>query len=85
MANVKVFGAIVTAAAALSSTAALAQSAFSNPDLCEAESANCQVVGQGSWSPNNWSAGAGGPRHRERLIGSPQHVLMSRAEDREAR
>lgn len=64
MANVKVFGAIVTAAAALSSTAALAQSAFSNPDLCEAESANCQVVGQGSWSPNNWGAGAGGPRHR---------------------
>lgn len=64
MANVKVLGAIVTAAAALSSTAALAQSAFSNPDLCEAESANCQVVGQGSWSPNNWGAGAGGPRHR---------------------
>jgi hypothetical protein len=55
----------------LSSTAALAQAAFSNPDLCEAESANCQVVGPGSWSPNNWGAGARGTRYRRTALHQP--------------
>jgi hypothetical protein len=71
MTNVKVLGAIVIAASALSSTSALAQAAFSNPDLCEAESASCQVVGAGSWSPGNWGAGASGPRYRRTAVRRP--------------
>jgi hypothetical protein len=48
MINLKVLGAVVIAAAALSSSDALAQAALSNPDLCEAEFASCTGLGTGS-------------------------------------
>jgi hypothetical protein len=50
MINLKVLGAVVIAASALSSSAALAQSqwALSNPDACEAEFASCTGLGTGS-------------------------------------
>jgi|GEM_PF-651664 len=54
MTNLKVLGAAVIAASALSSPA-LAQAIFSNPDACESEfaSANCENIGPGSpYSPN---------------------------------
>jgi hypothetical protein len=49
MTNLKLFGAAVIVASAISSPA-LAQAIFSNPDTCEAEfaSANCQNMGAGS-------------------------------------
>jgi hypothetical protein len=50
MINLKVL-AVVVAASALSSSAALAQSALSNPDVCEAEFASCTGLGTGS-TPN---------------------------------
>ncbi|WP_314946401.1 hypothetical protein [Bradyrhizobium cosmicum] len=48
MINLKVLGAAVIAASALSSSAALAQAALSNPDECQAEFANCTGLGTGS-------------------------------------
>jgi hypothetical protein len=48
MMNLKVLGAVVIAASALSSSAALAQMALSNPDACEAEFASCTGLGTGS-------------------------------------
>ncbi|MBR0692858.1 hypothetical protein [Bradyrhizobium lablabi] len=48
MTNLKVLGAIVIAASALSSSAALAQAALSNPDACQAEFASCTGLGTGS-------------------------------------
>jgi hypothetical protein len=48
MTNLKVIGAVVIAASALSSSAALAQAALSNPDACEAEFASCTGLGTGS-------------------------------------
>ena len=46
MMNLKVL-AIVISAAALSSTAALAQAALSNPDVCQAEFSSCTGLGTG--------------------------------------
>ncbi|MFL6818340.1 MAG: hypothetical protein ACJ8EF_10395 [Bradyrhizobium sp.] len=51
MINLKVLGAMVVAASALSSSAASAQAALSNPDMCEAEFASCTGLGTGS-TPN---------------------------------
>jgi len=48
MINLKVLGAVVVAASALSSSAALAQAALSNPDECQAEFASCTGLGTGS-------------------------------------
>ena len=48
MMNLKVLGAVVIAASALSSSAALAQAALSNPDVCEAEFSSCTGLGTGS-------------------------------------
>jgi hypothetical protein len=48
MINLKVLGAVVIAASALSSSAALAQAALSNPDACQAEFATCTGLGTGS-------------------------------------
>jgi hypothetical protein len=48
MINLKVLGAIVIAASALSGSAALAQAALSNPDECQAEFASCTGLGTGS-------------------------------------
>ena len=42
------FLAIVIAASALSSSAALAQAALSNPDVCQAEFASCTGLGTGT-------------------------------------
>jgi len=47
MMNPKVLGVVVIAASALSSSAALAQAALSNPDLCEDEFASCTGLGTG--------------------------------------
>ncbi|WP_375788993.1 hypothetical protein ACE10Z_17280 [Bradyrhizobium sp. Pha-3] len=55
--TMKVLGAIVIAASALSSSAALAQAALSNPDLCEDEFSGCTGLGTGS-TPT------GAPRYR---------------------
>ena len=48
MINLKVLGAMLIAASALSSSAASAQAALSNPDMCEAEFASCTGLGTGS-------------------------------------
>jgi hypothetical protein len=48
MMSLKVLGAVVIAASALSSSAALAQASLSNPDECQAEFANCTGLGTGS-------------------------------------
>jgi hypothetical protein len=48
MINLKVLGAVVVAASAVSSSAALAQAALSNPDECQAEFASCTGLGTGS-------------------------------------
>ena len=48
MINLKVLGAVAIAASALSSSAALAQTALSNPDECQAEFANCTGLGTGT-------------------------------------
>src|SRR5438309_2028274 len=48
MINLKVLGAVVIAASALSSSAALAQASLSNPDECQAEFASCTGLGTGS-------------------------------------
>jgi hypothetical protein len=48
MMTLKVLGAVVIAAAALSSSDALAQAALSNPDVCEAEFSSCTGLGTGS-------------------------------------
>jgi hypothetical protein len=48
MINLKVLGVVVIAASALSSSAALAQWAASNPDECQAEFASCTGLGTGS-------------------------------------
>ncbi|OKO92528.1 hypothetical protein AC629_00350 [Bradyrhizobium sp. NAS80.1] len=48
MMNLKVLGAVVIAASALSSSGALAQAALSNPDACEAEFSSCTGLGTGS-------------------------------------
>jgi hypothetical protein len=50
MVNLKVL-AVVMAASALSSSAALAQAALSNPDACEDEFASCTGLGTG-FTPN---------------------------------
>jgi hypothetical protein len=47
MMNLKVL-AIVISASALSSTAALAQAALSNPDACQAEFSSCTGLGTGT-------------------------------------
>jgi hypothetical protein len=47
MISLKVLG-VVVAASALSSSAALAQAALSNPDECQAEFASCTGLGTGS-------------------------------------
>lgn len=57
MMSLKVLGTVVIAAAALSSSDALAQAALSNPDVCQAEFANCTGLGTGS-TPT-------GPRYRQ--------------------
>jgi hypothetical protein len=57
MKNLKVLGAIVIAASALSSSAALAQAALSNPDACQAEFATCTGLGPGGYT--------GGQRYRQ--------------------
>jgi hypothetical protein len=43
MTSLTVLGAVVIAAISLSSSAALAQAALSNPDACEDEFANCSI------------------------------------------
>ncbi|MHC2622580.1 hypothetical protein ACVIW2_004612 [Bradyrhizobium huanghuaihaiense] len=48
MMNPRILGAAVVAASALFSSAAPAQWAQSNPDLCQAEFANCTGLGTGS-------------------------------------
>ena len=48
MIKLKVLGAVVIAASALSSPAALAQAALSNPDECQAEFASCTGLGTGT-------------------------------------
>jgi hypothetical protein len=48
MANLKVLGAVVVTASVLSSSAALAQWAISNPDACQAEFSSCTGLGTGS-------------------------------------
>ena len=48
MMNLKVLGAVVIAASALSSSGAQAQWALSNPDTCEAEFASCTGLGTGN-------------------------------------
>lgn len=48
MMNLKVLAAVVMVASALSSSAALAQAALSNPDECQAEFASCTGLGTGS-------------------------------------
>jgi hypothetical protein len=58
MMNLKVLGAVVIAASALSSSAALAQAALSNPDTCEDEFASCTGLGPGGSS-------TGGYRYRQ--------------------
>jgi hypothetical protein len=58
MMNLKVLGALVVAASALSGSAALAQAALSNPDECQAEFASCTGLGTGS-TPTT------GYRHRQ--------------------
>jgi hypothetical protein len=50
MMNLKILGAVVIAASALSSSAALAQAALSNPDTCEAEFASCTGLGPGGYT-----------------------------------
>lgn len=57
MVNLRILGAAVIAASALSSSAAPAQWALSNPDLCQAEFANCTGLGTGSTPV--------GPRYRQ--------------------
>ncbi|WFU71882.1 MULTISPECIES: hypothetical protein [unclassified Bradyrhizobium] len=57
MMNRWILGAAVVAASALFSSAAPAQWAQSNPDLCQAEFANCTGLGTGS-TPT-------GPRYRQ--------------------
>ena len=64
MINLKVLGAVVIAASALSSSAALAQFANSNPDACEAEFASCTGLGTGS-TPT------GGYRYRRAMYRHP--------------
>ena len=64
MINLKVLGAVVIAASALSSSAALAQAALSNPDACEAEFASCTGLGTGS-TPT------GGYRYRRAMYRHP--------------
>ncbi|MGY8710385.1 hypothetical protein RAD16_32015 [Bradyrhizobium sp. 18BD] len=58
MMSLKVLGAVVIAAAALSSSDALAQAALSNPDVCEAEFSTCTGLG----SP---TANYGAPGYRQ--------------------
>ncbi|WP_456622343.1 MULTISPECIES: hypothetical protein [unclassified Bradyrhizobium] len=48
MINLKALGAVVIAASVLSSSAALAQAALSNPDECQAEFASCTGLGTGN-------------------------------------
>ena len=48
MMNLKVLGAVVIVASALSSSGALAQAALSNPDVCQAEFATCTGLGTGN-------------------------------------
>ena len=48
MMNLKVLGAVVIAASALSSSTALAQWEQSNPDACQAEFASCTGLGTGN-------------------------------------
>jgi hypothetical protein len=48
MMNLKVLGAVVIVASALSSSASLAQAALSNPDECQAEFASCTGLGTGN-------------------------------------
>ncbi|MGY4512390.1 hypothetical protein ACVIN2_005844 [Bradyrhizobium sp. USDA 3650] len=63
MMNLRVLGASVIVASALSCSAASAQSALSNPDTCEAEFASCTGLGTGA-TPTS------GYRHRP----STRHV-----------
>jgi hypothetical protein len=58
MTNLKVLGAIVIVASALSSSAAFAQACLSNPDMCEDESASYSIFGSGR------SSYGGGQRYR---------------------
>jgi hypothetical protein len=51
MIKLKVLGVMLIAASALSSSAASAQAALSNPDMCQAEFASCTGLGTGS-TPN---------------------------------
>jgi hypothetical protein len=60
MINLKVLGAIVISACALSSSAASAQAALNNPDACQAEFASCTGLGTG-FTPNH------GSRHRQAM------------------
>ncbi|MCP3405950.1 hypothetical protein [Bradyrhizobium sp. CCGB01] len=62
MTNLKVLGAIVIAASALSSSGALAQAALSNPDLCQAEFATCTGLGTGSTPTGNYRYRQSTPR-----------------------
>ncbi|MDE5460383.1 hypothetical protein [Bradyrhizobium sp. CSS354] len=48
MMNLRVLGATVIVASALSGSAASAQSALSNPDMCQAEFASCTGLGTGA-------------------------------------
>ena len=48
MMNLRVLGATLIVASALSGSAASAQSALSNPDTCEAEFASCTGLGTGA-------------------------------------
>jgi hypothetical protein len=54
MKNLKVLGAVVIAASALSSSAALAQAAMSNPDECQAEFSSCTGLGTGGTPTGNY-------------------------------
>jgi hypothetical protein len=66
MTNLKVFGAVVIAASALSSSAALAQAALSHPGACEDEFSNCSI-----FAPER--PYAGGYRYRETVNRQPAY------------
>ncbi len=72
MMNLKVLGAVVIAASALSNSAALAQAALSNPDACEAEFASCTGLGTGSTPISGY-------RYRQALRRAAYHPVAAGA------
>jgi hypothetical protein len=73
MMNLKVLGAVVIAASALSSSAALAQAALSNPDVCQAEFASCTGLGTGNTPTGSYRYGQSTRRtaYRQSMAAAP--------------